>query len=154
MGSIGIERSGSEVVTIDVHAAKGLIQTSHVYLDVRTVEEFQKGHVDAAKVINIPYMFNTPEGRVKNPEFLKEVSSACKKEDHIIVGCQSGVRSVYATTDLLTEGFKDVSNMGGGYLAWVKNEFAVKTLLDLVKDEVPVKAPVDLVKDEVAVKAP
>ena len=24
-------------------------------------------------------------GRVKNPDFLKEVSSACKKEDHIIV---------------------------------------------------------------------
>ena len=27
----------------------------------RTVEEFQKGHVDAEKIINIPYMFNTPE---------------------------------------------------------------------------------------------
>jgi len=29
----------------------------------RTVEEFQKGHVDAEKIINIPYMFNTPEGK-------------------------------------------------------------------------------------------
>jgi len=28
----------------------------------RTVEEFEKGHVDAEKIINIPYMFNTPEG--------------------------------------------------------------------------------------------
>jgi E3 ubiquitin-protein ligase RNF13 len=28
------------------------------------VEEFQKGHVDAEKVINIAYMFNTPEGMV------------------------------------------------------------------------------------------
>ncbi|KAL9327149.1 hypothetical protein ACSQ67_007794 [Phaseolus vulgaris] len=149
MGSIGIKSSGSEVVTIDVHATKGLIQTSHVYLDVRTVEEFEKGHVDAEKIINIPYMFNTPEGRVKNQEFLKEVLSACKKEDHIIVGCQSGVRSVYATSDLLKEGFKDVSNMGGGYLDWVKNQFPVKKPLDLVKDEVPLKATLDLVKDEV-----
>ncbi|KAK2408857.1 hypothetical protein P8452_70537 [Trifolium repens] len=126
MGSIGIQSSETEVVTIDVLATKSLIETTHVYLDVRTVEEFQKGHVDAEKVINIAYMFNTPEGRVKNPEFLKEVSSLCKKEDHLIVGCQSGVRSVYATIDLLAEGYKDVSNMGGGYLDWVKKEFPVK----------------------------
>ncbi|KAK7250814.1 hypothetical protein RIF29_33522 [Crotalaria pallida] len=126
MGSIGTESLAAEVVTIDVNVTMGLIQKSHVYLDVRTVEEFQKGHVDAEKIINIPYMFNTPEGRVKNPEFLKEVLSAIKKEDHLIVGCQSGVRSLYATSDLLAEGFKDVSNMGGGYLDWVKNELPVK----------------------------
>lgn len=154
MGSIGTERSGPEVVTVDVVAAKDFIQTSHIYLDVRTVEEFQKGHVDAEKIINIPYMFNTPEGRVKNPEFLKEVSSALKKEDHVIVGCQSGVRSVYATVDLLTEGFKDVSNMGGGYLDWVKNEFPVKIPLDLVKKELPEKARLEVVKNEHPVKAP
>ncbi|CAJ2635796.1 unnamed protein product [Trifolium pratense] len=132
MGSIGIQSSETEVVTIDVLATKSLIETTHVYLDVRTVEEFKKGHVDAEKVINIAYMFNTEEGRVKNPEFLKEVSSLCKKEDHLIVGCQSGVRSLYATADLLAEGFKDVSNMGGGYLDWVKKEFPVK-IVDVTK---------------------
>ncbi|CAI8583456.1 unnamed protein product [Vicia faba] len=113
MGSIEIQSSQPEVVTVDVLAAK-------------TVEEFQKGHVDSEKIINIAYMFNTPEGRVKNPDFLKEVLSLCKKEDHLIVGCQSGVRSVYATVDLLAEGFKDVSNMGGGYLDWIKKEFPIK----------------------------
>ncbi|XP_057746339.1 thiosulfate sulfurtransferase 18-like [Arachis stenosperma] len=127
MGSIGTESPKVEVATVDVISTKGLIQNGHVYLDVRTVEEFQKGHVDAEKIINIPYMFNTPQGRVKNSEFLKEVSSsAFKKEDHIIVGCQSGVRSLYATADLLAEGYKDVNNMGGGYLDWIKNEFPVK----------------------------
>ncbi|KAK7262967.1 hypothetical protein RJT34_30550 [Clitoria ternatea] len=126
MGSVGTESPGPEIVTVDVLAAKSMIQTSHVYLDVRTVEEFNKGHVDAEKIINIPYMFNTPEGRVKNPEFLKEVSSVCTKDDNIIVGCQSGVRSVYATVDLLGEGYKDVNNMSGGYLDWVKNQFPVK----------------------------
>ncbi|XP_012573750.1 thiosulfate sulfurtransferase 18-like [Cicer arietinum] len=134
MGSIGNESSKPEVVTVDVVTAKSLIQTTHVYLDVRTVEEFQKGHVDAEKNINIPYMFNTPDGRVKNPDFLKEVSSLCKKEDHLIVGCQSGVRSLYATADLLAEGFKDVYNMGGGYLEWVKKEFPVK--IHVTKDSI------------------
>ncbi|GLT57408.1 hypothetical protein SLA2020_303830 [Shorea laevis] len=120
--------SGAEVVTVDVHAAKDLIKSGYKYLDVRTVEEFKKGHVDVGsdKILNIPSMFNTPEGRVKNPQFLGEVSSACNKEDQLIVGCQSGVRSLSATADLQSAGFKHVSNMGGGYLAWVENGFPVQ----------------------------
>ncbi|XP_071707432.1 thiosulfate sulfurtransferase 18-like isoform X1 [Rutidosis leptorrhynchoides] len=70
-------------------------------------------------------MFNTPEGRVKNPNFMEQVLPVCTKDDHLIVGCQSGVRSVYATTDMLEVGFKHVYNMGGGYLAWVQNELPV-----------------------------
>ncbi|CAL5366189.1 unnamed protein product [Camellia sinensis] len=127
-----------EVVTIDVHAAKLLITSGHRFLDVRTEEEFKKGHVDVENALNIPYMFNNPEGRVKNPKFMEQVLSVCKPDDHLVVGCQSGVRSVYATTDLLKaeikeqfvvqwelQDFKNVCNMGGGYLAWVENGFAV-----------------------------
>ncbi|KAJ6997033.1 hypothetical protein NC653_013570 [Populus alba x Populus x berolinensis] len=117
---------GAEVVTIDVKATKGLLESGYTYLDVRTVEEYNKGHVDGEKILNIPYMFNTPEGRVKNPNFLKEVSGVCKEEDKLLVGCQSGVRSLYATADLLSAGFRDVSNVGGGYLAWTENVFPVK----------------------------
>ncbi|KAG4973441.1 hypothetical protein JHK87_030262 [Glycine soja] len=117
--------SGAKVVTIDVRAAKSLIQTGSIYLDVRTVEEFKKGHVYADNVLNIPYMLNTPKGKVKNGAFLKEVSSACNKEDHLVVGCQSGVRSLYATADLLSDGFKNAKDMGGGYVDWVKNKFPV-----------------------------
>ncbi|KAG5123626.1 hypothetical protein JHK82_030363 [Glycine max] len=115
----------AKVVTIDVRAAKSLIQTGSIYLDVRTVEEFKKGHVYADNVLNIPYMLNTPKGKVKNGDFLKEVSSACNKEDHLVVGCQSGVRSLYATADLLSDGFKNAKDMGGGYVDWVKNKFPV-----------------------------
>ncbi|XP_039011818.1 thiosulfate sulfurtransferase 18-like [Hibiscus syriacus] len=118
--------TGSQVVTVDVTQAKHLLQSGHVYFDVRTVEEFQKGHVEAEKIINIPYMFNTPEGMVKNPEFLKEVSATFKEEDRLVLGCKSGVRSLSATAELLKIGFKDVRNLGGGYLAWVDNGFGTK----------------------------
>uniref|UniRef100_A0A7N1A174 Rhodanese domain-containing protein n=1 Tax=Kalanchoe fedtschenkoi TaxID=63787 RepID=A0A7N1A174_KALFE len=119
--------SETEVSTVDVLAAKDLVVGlgSH-YLDVRTTEEFEKGHADVEKAANIPYMFATPEGRVKNPKFLEQVSSLYRKEDHIVVGCQSGVRSLHAATDLLGAGFKDVKNMGGGYLAWVENGLATR----------------------------
>ncbi|KAM7520073.1 hypothetical protein LguiB_019035 [Lonicera macranthoides] len=116
-----------DITTVDVVAAKNLIfSANHRYLDVRTKEEFKKGHVDVENALNIPYMFNTPEGRVKNPQFLEQVLAACSKDDHLLVGCQSGVRSLYATTDLLKAEFKHVYNMGGGYLAWVENGLAVK----------------------------
>ncbi|KAK7367283.1 hypothetical protein VNO80_09292 [Phaseolus coccineus] len=125
--------SGAKVVTIDVRAAKDLIQTGSIYLDVRTVEEFSKGHVDAVNIVNIPYMLNTPKGKVMNPDFLKEVSLAYNKEDHLIVGCQTGGRSLYATSALLSDGFKNVKDMGGGYAEWVKNKFPVK--IALAKEE-------------------
>nr|XP_028953813.1 uncharacterized protein LOC103426785 [Malus domestica] len=117
--------SESEVVTVDVQEAKHLLESGYGYLEVRTEEEYKKGHVDTKKILNIPYMFNTPKGMVKNPQFLEEVSSACNKDDLIVVGCQSGVRSLYATADLLAAGFKNVSNMGGGYLAWIEHDFPV-----------------------------
>lgn len=55
---------------------------------------------------------------------------------------------------MILQGFKDVTNMGGGYLDWVKNQFPVKTPSDLVKDEVPKKVPLDLVKNELPLKTP
>uniref|UniRef100_A0A2P2J5A2 Rhodanese-related sulfurtransferase n=1 Tax=Rhizophora mucronata TaxID=61149 RepID=A0A2P2J5A2_RHIMU len=30
-------------------------------------------------------MFNTPEGKVKDPDFLKKVSSLIKEDDHLVV---------------------------------------------------------------------
>ncbi|KAL0424896.1 UNVERIFIED_CONTAM: Rhodanese-like domain-containing protein 17 [Sesamum radiatum] len=119
-----------EVVTIDVHAAKQLLlhhhhhHPPHLYLDVRTEEEFKNGQLENS--FNVPYMLNTSKGMVKNPKFVDQVLSLCSKEDHLILGCKSGVRSLYATTDLLNSGFKHVYNMGGGYIAWTQNGFDVK----------------------------
>ncbi|RDX98192.1 Protein HIGH ARSENIC CONTENT 1, mitochondrial, partial [Mucuna pruriens] len=87
------------VVTIGVHAAKDLLNSSgHRYLDVRSVEEFNKSHVENA--LNVPYMFITEAGRVKNPDFVAQVAAICKNEDHLIVACNSGGRSLRASIDL------------------------------------------------------
>ncbi|XP_038901855.1 protein HIGH ARSENIC CONTENT 1, mitochondrial [Benincasa hispida] len=116
------EKRPEDVVTVDVRVAKDLLQKGHLYLDVRTVEEYNKGHVENA--LNVPYMFFTPEGRVKNPDFLAQVMSILKKEDHLVVACNSGGRGLRACVDLLNVGFEHVNNMGGGYSAWVDSGFA------------------------------
>ncbi|XP_068640612.1 thiosulfate sulfurtransferase 18-like isoform X2 [Aristolochia californica] len=119
------QASSEDVVSVDVHAAKDLLQSGHRYLDVRTVEEFNRGHVENS--LNVPFMLFTPEGRVKNPQFLDQVSSLCSKDDNLVVGCQSGARSLLASADLLVAEFNNVRNVGGGYAAWVENGFTVQS---------------------------
>nr|XP_010322964.2 protein HIGH ARSENIC CONTENT 1, mitochondrial-like isoform X1 [Solanum lycopersicum] len=92
-------KSNEDVSNVDVISAKDLLSSGHTYLDVRTTEEYNRGHID--KAINIPYMFLNEQGRVKNPDFLEQVSAVCQKEDHLIVGCNSGGRGLRACVDLL-----------------------------------------------------
>ncbi|XP_031474545.1 thiosulfate sulfurtransferase 16, chloroplastic-like [Nymphaea colorata] len=116
--------SEAAVATVSVHIAKDLLASGHRFLDVRTKEEFIKGHVEDA--VNIPYLFFTPEGRKQNPRFIEEVSAVYSKDDHILVGCRSGVRSLNASIDLLKANFKNVKNMEGGFVAWLENRFNVR----------------------------
>ncbi|KAE9616392.1 putative Rhodanese-like domain-containing protein [Lupinus albus] len=87
-----------------------------------SVEEFNKSHVENAH--NVPYMFITEAGRVKNPDFIAHVSAIRKSEDNLVVACNSGGRSLKASVDLIDSGFKHIVNMGGGYSAWVDAGFA------------------------------
>ncbi|CAH8343116.1 unnamed protein product [Eruca vesicaria subsp. sativa] len=77
-------KTGEDVESVDVYTANGLLTVGHRYLDVRTNEEFAKSHFKDA--LNIPYMFKTDEGRIINPDFLPQLASVCKKDDHLIVG--------------------------------------------------------------------
>ncbi|KAI3960753.1 hypothetical protein MKW92_048494 [Papaver armeniacum] len=121
------------VSTVDVHAAKNLLDSSGFrYLDVRTVEEYNKSHVENA--INIPYLFKTPEvifrvchnfRQAKNPEFLDQVSAVCTKDDQLVVACNSGGRSFMACTDLLQAvRIRECEEHERGYSAWVDNGLA------------------------------
>ncbi|OVA15990.1 Rhodanese-like domain [Macleaya cordata] len=110
---IGVPRS------VPVRVAHELLQAGHRYLDVRTPEEFSAGHASGA--INVPYMFRAGAGMTKNPNFLEEVSKHFGKDAEIIVGCQSGKRSLMAATDLSYAGFSGITDIAGGYAAWTQN---------------------------------
>ncbi|GLJ08952.1 hypothetical protein SUGI_0099180 [Cryptomeria japonica] len=110
--------------SVPVQVAHELLQAGQRYLDVRTAEEFNAGHVEDA--INVPYMFKEGEGMVKNPNFIQEVSSLFSKDAEILVGCQSGRRSLMAAKDLIACEFTGITDVGGGYSAWVQSGFPVK----------------------------
>lgn len=105
--------------SVPVRVAHELLLAGHRYLDVRTPEEFSADH--AAGAINVPYMFRLGSGMTKNLNFLEEVLEHFGKDAEIIVGCQSGKRSLMAATDLIAAGFTGVTDIAGGYSAWVQN---------------------------------
>ncbi len=73
-------------------------------IDVREPHEWQIGHIDGAKLI--------PLGEL--PKRVNELDSSVE----IVAHCKSGARSAKACDFLRQAGFKKVSNMTGGILAW------------------------------------
>ncbi|KAL9249834.1 Rhodanese-like domain-containing protein [Drosera capensis] len=143
-GALGRDLEGGGAPTsVPVRVAVELIQAGHRYLDVRTPEEFSAGHVPGA--VNVPYLLKFGSGMVKNNSFLEGVASAFGKDDEIIVvriftihhlsfyymyasysslffqGCQSGKRSLMAAAVLLSAGYTNITDVAGGYAAWLEN---------------------------------
>jgi len=87
--------------------------TGHVYIDVRSVPEFQNGHPDGA--VNIPAFHKEPAGMVPNPDFLTVMETHFQRDTKLLIGCQSGQRSLRAAEALVAAGYHDVTNVKGGY---------------------------------------
>jgi len=75
-------------------------------VDVRTTGEYGGGHLPKAK--NLDY---------KNPDFTEKMETLDKTKP-VFVYCLSGGRSAEAAKTMRQNGFKEVYEMGGGYLKW------------------------------------
>jgi len=75
-------------------------------LDVRTPEEFSKGHLQNA----INYDWNSSE-------FQNQIA-VLDKEKPVFVYCLSGGRSNSAAENMRTKGFKEVYELQGGLIGW------------------------------------
>lgn len=85
-----------------------------VYIDVRTEEEFARGHPLGA--INIPVVFMRPGNAPQlNPDFLLVVEKNLPRDKKLIVGCMMGGRSQRACEILEEAGYKDIANVRGGF---------------------------------------
>jgi rhodanese-related sulfurtransferase len=94
--------------------------SEYIYLDVRSVPEFEAGHAERA--INIPIMHFTPgAGMSPNENFPAEVEAAIPKDAKLVVGCKSGMRSARACEILSQMGFTNVANIRGGFVGLSDN---------------------------------
>lgn len=80
-----------------------------VIIDVRTPEEFSKGHLQNAR--NIDWNGNDFNGALANID----------KSASVFVYCLSGARSANAAASMRKQGFKMVYELDGGILQWRAN---------------------------------
>ncbi len=84
----------------------------YVYVDVRSIPEFEAGH--PAGAYNIPFLHKTPGGMQPNPEFADVVTAVFPKDSKLVLGCRSGNRSLRAAEILLQLGYVDVVDQRAG----------------------------------------
>lgn len=110
--------------SVPVRVAYELQLAGHRYLDVRTEGEFGgAGH--PAGAVNVPYLHSTGSGMSKNAHFVEQVSTIFGRDAEIIIGCQSGRRSLMAAAELCSAGFTAVTDIAGGFSAWRDNGLPV-----------------------------
>jgi rhodanese-related sulfurtransferase len=90
-----------------------LLAEGWVYLDVRSIPEFDEGHPVGAA--NIP-LLHVQNGRMApNGDFQRVVEANFAKDTKIVVGCKAGGRSLQAATLMETAGYTNVVDMRGGF---------------------------------------
>ena len=93
---------GTSYETIDSNVAMELIENEAIVIDVRTLDEYNTGHIKDS--INIP---------------VENISSIeYDKDTVIIVYCASGMRSSNAAKTLIDLGYTNVYNLDGGLINW------------------------------------
>lgn len=92
----------------------------YIYLDVRSVPEFEAGHPE--KAINIPILhFTAGLGMSPNADFPAVVEANLPKDAKIVIGCKSGGRSAQACAVMSQMGYTDVTNVRGGFVGAMNN---------------------------------
>jgi rhodanese-related sulfurtransferase len=86
-----------------------------IYLDVRSVPEFDAGH--PAGAFNVPLLHLDPaSGQMRpNADFLSVVRANFAPDTQMVVGCKMGGRSQQACEILSSAGYHDVANVLGGF---------------------------------------
>ena len=85
-----------------------------VLLDVRTIDEYNEGHIMGALQVDI-----------RQDDFMPKAQKLLPKDKTIAVYCRSGRRSAQACEQLESDGYK-VVNLKGGILAWKKAQKPVE----------------------------
>ena len=75
------------------------ISDEFIVIDVRTLEEFESGHIEDSS--NIEW------------QEISSITDNINKDQKIYLYCRSGRRSQNATDILVDLGYKDVTNLGG-----------------------------------------
>ena len=96
-------------------AARFMNEEGYLYIDVRSIPEFEAGHPEPA--VNIPLLHaDMGTGQMTpNPDFLNVVQANYLSDVKLIIGCKTGQRSARAAAVLVQAGYDSVVNMRCGF---------------------------------------
>ncbi len=104
----------SQIEEVDPSEVRELIDEGAVIVDVRETDEFAAGHLPGAKHVPRSYLETRIEGAVPD------------RSTQVILYCQSGNRSAWATRTLVDElGYEHVRSMTGGITLWKDRGYEV-----------------------------
>ena len=96
-------------------AARLVESEGYVYIDVRSVPEFDQGH--PAPAVNIPLLHADEQSgqMTPNPDFVQVVKANYPEDAKLVLGCRTGQRSDHAAQLLQSMGYQMVVNMRCGF---------------------------------------
>ncbi len=93
---------------IDIHQVNDfLAEGSANIVDIRDPASYTMGHIPTALSLN--------------EQNMEQVTDQLDKEKTLVVCCYHGISSQGAAAYLMSQGFKNVHSMIGGYEAWQQN---------------------------------
>ena len=99
----------AEINVISVAQFNEIQDTDFILVDVRTIEEYESGHIQNA--VNFDFY---------SESFQKEILSF-DKNSSIILYCRTQNRSTKTANYLKENGYKEITVIAGGITSWVKN---------------------------------
>lgn len=99
----------TEIIVISDAELTEIQDTDYILVDVRTIEEYESGHIQDA----IHFDFYSEL-------FQKEILSL-DKSSSIILYCRTQNRSIKTANFLKENGYKEITVLEGGITSWVKN---------------------------------
>lgn len=97
-----------------VEAQRRVKEEGWVLLDIRSVVEFEEAH--PAGAYNVPFLHKTKQGMIPNGAFGETVRAHFPPPSAkvLVIGAM-GARSVRATQELRAQGFREASDVRGGF---------------------------------------
>lgn len=110
-GSTGSDTQYDVTKVDDAKAQEMYESGDYLFIDVRTLDEYNEKHIPGAKLVTID---------TSNTETFKSsiVAAAPDKEAKIVVYCKAGYRSDIAAKAMSTLGYKNVYDMTVGMDGW------------------------------------
>ena len=109
-----LEEANNQIKTISQKDAKSLDQDKVVYVDVRSKESFDAGHIEGAVHAERGMLefYTDPNHRLSKPEL--------QQDKTYVVYCDVGGQGALSTKLMKDMGMKNVQNLAGGYQDWQK----------------------------------